>query len=111
MRFLRKAVSDPPIEGQDDLLPRIFLKCRFSWGVSNVPRLAPTNWQTQVKIFSKDGFTIDRTKGDHIAMTKSGIIRPVIIPKYSEVGRDIIKSNMKTAGMSRDRYFELLNQI
>lgn len=76
-----------------------------------MPRLAPTDWQTQVKIFEKDGFTIDRTKGDHIAMTKPGILRPVIIPKYSEIGRDIIKSNMKTAGMSRDRYFELLSQI
>ncbi|MBA7595932.1 MAG: addiction module toxin, HicA family [Calditrichaeota bacterium] len=76
-----------------------------------MPRLTPTNWQTQVKIFELDGFTFDRTKGDHICMEKSGVARPVIIPKYSEVGRDIIKANMRTANMSRERYFELLNQV
>jgi len=76
-----------------------------------VPRLTPTNWQTQVKIFEIDGFTTDRIKGDHICMTKPGVLRPVIIPKYAEVGRDIIKANMRTANMSRERYFELLNQI
>ena len=57
-------------------------------------RLTPTDWRTQVKIFELDGFVIDRVKGDHICMEKPGVVRPVIIPKYSEVGRDIIKANM-----------------
>ncbi len=73
-----------------------------------MPKLAPTDWQTQVRIFKADGFTITREKGDHLALTKPGVARPVIIPKYKEIGRDIIKANMRTAGMTRDRYFELL---
>ena len=76
-----------------------------------MPKLTPTNWRVQVKIFKLDGFTISRTKDPHIVMTKPGVLRPVIIPKYSEVGKDIIKANMRTANMSRERYFELLSQV
>ena len=49
--------------------------------------------------------------GDHVCMVKPGVPRPVIIPKYDEVGLDIIKSNMKTAGMSRARFFALLGRV
>ena len=70
-------------------------------------RLAPADWRTLVRVFEADGFTQDRTTGSHVVPTKPGIARPVIIPKYSEVGVDIIRSNMRTAGMSRERNFEL----
>ena len=71
-------------------------------------RLAPADWRTLVRVFEADGFTQDRTTGSHVVLTKPGIARPVIIPKYSEVGLDIIRNNMRTAGMSRERYLELL---
>jgi predicted RNA binding protein YcfA (HicA-like mRNA interferase family) len=64
-----------------------------------------------VRLFEADGFVKSRTRGSHVAMTKAGVLRPIIIPMYDEVGPDIIKSNMKTAGMSRERYFELLQAI
>ncbi|MCH8838529.1 MAG: type II toxin-antitoxin system HicA family toxin, partial [Candidatus Marinimicrobia bacterium] len=56
-----------------------------------MPRLTPTNWQTQVAIFEADGFGIARIKGSHIVMSKPRVIRPVIIPKYSDVGLDIVR--------------------
>jgi predicted RNA binding protein YcfA (HicA-like mRNA interferase family) len=73
-----------------------------------VSRRAPADWRTLVRVFEADGFTQDRTTGSHVVLTKPGIARPVIIPKYSEVGLDIIRNNMRTAGMSRERYLELL---
>jgi len=45
-----------------------------------------------------------------MVFTKAGVIRPVVIPKYACVPVFIIRNNLRTAGMSRDRYFELLNQ-
>jgi hypothetical protein len=36
--------------------------------------------------------------------------RPVVIPKYAAVPVFIIKNNLRTAGISRDRYFELLEE-
>ena len=74
-------------------------------------RLAPTDWRTLVRVFEADGFTRDRTTGSHVALSKPGIARPVIIPKYARVGLDIIRNNMRTAGMSRERYFELLGAL
>ena len=75
-----------------------------------MPRLTPVDWKTLVKVFEAAGFTNDRTRGSHIVMVKEGIARPVIIPMYDEVGRDIIISNLRTAGISRKEYFKLLNK-
>ena len=49
-----------------------------------------------------------RTEGDHMIFFKPGIIRPVVIPKYAALPVFIIRNNLRTAGISRDRYFELL---
>ena len=41
---------------------------------------------------------------------KAGVIRPVVIPKYASVPVFVIKNNLRTAGMSRGRYLELLGR-
>ena len=74
-------------------------------------KLALTDWRTLVKIFKADGFTQDRTTGSHVVLSKPGVLRPVIAPRYAEIGLDINRSNMRTAGMSRTRYFSLLKKI
>jgi len=43
-------------------------------------------------------------------MSKPGVNRPIVIPKYDEVDVDIIKSNLRTAQISREKYFELLKK-
>lgn len=42
--------------------------------------------------------------------SKPGIPRPVVIPKYKEVDVNLIKKNLKSAGMTRDEYFSLLDE-
>ena len=51
---------------------------------------------------------LEREGSSHNVYVKKGWVRPVIIPRYSQVGVDIIKNNLRTAGMTRERYFELL---
>jgi predicted RNA binding protein YcfA (HicA-like mRNA interferase family) len=75
-----------------------------------MPKLAPVDWGTLEKIFLLDGWTLKREKGSHRAYTKPGYIRPVVIPKYSEVGIDIISANLRTAKLSREEYFSLLKR-
>jgi len=75
-----------------------------------MPKLSPISYRELVKVFEADGFQCVRIEGDHMVFTKPGIIRPVVIPKYSAVPVFVIKNNLRTAGMSRDRYFELLNK-
>jgi predicted RNA binding protein YcfA (HicA-like mRNA interferase family) len=73
-----------------------------------MPRITPVHWKILECIFQHDGFKFERQAGSHRSYTKAGVLRPVVIPVYSEVDEDIIRSNMKTAGMSRDIYFKLL---
>jgi len=64
------------------------------------------------KIFMMNGFSVVRKKGDHIIMTKPGVKRPLVIkssPKRVPVIH--IRTNMRTAGMSRERYFQLLDKV
>jgi predicted RNA binding protein YcfA (HicA-like mRNA interferase family) len=63
-----------------------------------------------VTVFEAMGFVCVRTEGDHMIFTKQGVIRPVVIPKYASVPVFIIKDNLRAAGISRDRYFQLLGQ-
>jgi predicted RNA binding protein YcfA (HicA-like mRNA interferase family) len=62
------------------------------------------------RVFEADGFRWVRQEGDHMVFTKPGCIRPVVIPKYARVPVFIIKNNLRTANMSRERYFKLLSQ-
>jgi predicted RNA binding protein YcfA (HicA-like mRNA interferase family) len=73
-----------------------------------MPRIGQVCWKVLECIFEKDGFVFKREEGDHRSYVKEGVSRPVVIPKYKEVLIRIIQSNMKTAGMTRGRYFEYL---
>jgi len=75
-----------------------------------MPKLSPVSYRDLVKVFEAEGFRCVRIEGDHIVFTKPGIIRPVVIPRYAAVPVFIIKNNLRTGGISRDRYFELLSQ-
>ena len=76
-----------------------------------MPRIIPVHWKVLECIFLKEGFKFKRhNASSHRVYAKKGVNRPVIIPTRSEIDVDIIKSNMRTASMSRDRYFELLSE-
>jgi len=72
-------------------------------------KITPIRYQDLVRVFERAGFTIKRKKGDHIVMTKPGIKRPVVIktsPRLVPVTH--IRTNMTTAGLTREDYFRLL---
>ena len=73
-----------------------------------MPQIVPIPYQTLVKMFEQEGFTFARTSGDHHIYTKSGLKRPLVIPAYRAVPVFIIKNLLRTAGITRERYFELL---
>ena len=76
-----------------------------------MPRVTPQHWRTLKKVFELVGFREERRKGDHICMVKPGVARAVVIPKYDQVGRDIILANLRTAGLSRDEYVKILSRV
>lgn len=75
-------------------------------------KIAPLPFQKVVKLFESDGWIVTRQKGDHLILTKPGMKRPVVIKTSPhELPVTHVLTNLKTAGISRDRYFELLDQI
>lgn len=75
-----------------------------------MPRIYPTDWKTQLKIFESYGCRYKRKEGSHHILTYPGAKRAVVIPEYNEIDVEIIKNNMRTVNMSRDKYFELLKK-
>jgi predicted RNA binding protein YcfA (HicA-like mRNA interferase family) len=75
-------------------------------------KITPIHYEVLIKIFELDGFVVKRKKGDHIIMTKAGMKRPLVIkasPRLVPVTH--IRTNMITAGMTRERFFELLDKV
>jgi predicted RNA binding protein YcfA (HicA-like mRNA interferase family) len=73
-----------------------------------MPALRPVHFERLIRVFERDGFRFDRQEGDHRVYVKAGIRRPIVIPMYHAVPLFIIKNLLRTSGMSRERYFELL---
>ena len=71
--------------------------------------LGATCWPE--KVFLAAGFRFTRQKGCHRSYIKGGILRPVVIPTYDEVPVSIIRNNIKTVGLSRDEYLQLLERV
>lgn len=76
-----------------------------------MPKITPIPYWKLIRVFEMDGFSVRGTEGDHIIMTKPGVKRPLVIKRSP---RDVpvahIRTNLTTANMSRDRYFELLER-
>ena len=76
-----------------------------------MPRIFPTDWKIQIKIFERYGCRYKRKEGSHHVLTFPGARRAVVIPEYNEIDVEIIKNNMRTVGMSREEYIELLKNV
>ena len=76
-----------------------------------MPRLTPLPWRTLEKVFLAVGFTFARQVGSHRTYTKPGTSRPVVIPTYDEVPVSIIRNNLRTAGLSREKFLEILDNL
>ena len=74
-------------------------------------KITPIPPERLKKVFEKAGFRCVRIEGDHFVYTKEGVPRPVVIPDWKEVPVFIIKNNLRTAGLTRDEYFGLLEEL
>ena len=75
-------------------------------------RITPVQYRKIVGVLELEGFVLARQRGDHMVfVTKTGIERPVVVPRYDPLPVFIIKNVLRTARISRERYFELLERI
>jgi predicted RNA binding protein YcfA (HicA-like mRNA interferase family) len=66
--------------------------------------------ETAGAVFLSAGFAFARQEGSHRSYVKAGVARPVIIPTYDEVPVFVIRNNLRTAGISREAYLQLLSR-
>lgn len=76
-----------------------------------MPRITPLPWKTLEKVFLAVGFTFARQVGSHRTYTKPGVSRPLVLPTYDEVPVSIIRNNLKTAGVSREEFLQILSSL
>jgi predicted RNA binding protein YcfA (HicA-like mRNA interferase family) len=71
-------------------------------------RLTPLHWRTPVRVFEQLGYRWTGQRGSHIKLEKPGTARPLIVPRYTEVGVGVIAALIRTAGITREGFFALL---
>ncbi|OGY27428.1 MAG: hypothetical protein A2Z42_05040 [Candidatus Woykebacteria bacterium RBG_19FT_COMBO_43_10] len=76
-----------------------------------MPKITPIHHRKLVRILELSGAKIIGQKGSHIIMTKPGAKRRLVIPAYKQIPTFIIRNNLRTANMSRERYVELLGKV
>jgi len=75
-------------------------------------KISPIHFEDLIKVFERAGFTVKRKRGVHVIMTKPGIKRPLVIrtsPRLVPVTH--IRTNMTTAGLTREQYFAFIEEI
>jgi predicted RNA binding protein YcfA (HicA-like mRNA interferase family) len=73
-----------------------------------MPKIVPIPARKLRKVFEHAGYTCRRIEGDHYVFSKPGAKRPLVIPDWDDIPVFIIKNNLKSAGISREEYFLLL---
>ena len=72
-------------------------------------RLTSLGWQKLVCVFEQIGYRRAGQKGSHIKLERPGTPRPLIIPRYDDIGPDITMNLIRTANITRDAFFSLLD--
>ena len=76
-----------------------------------MPKILPTDWRTQVKIFEKFGCRYLQQKGSHLIYDHPDAKREIVIPRSDLIPVPVIRHNMRTANMNRAAYFQLLTEV
>lgn len=62
-----------------------------------------------VKALEKAGFRFRRQKGSHMTLTRNNPYAQVVVPDHKELGKGILRSIIRGAGLTIDEFVELLD--
>ncbi|MGB6685424.1 MAG: type II toxin-antitoxin system HicA family toxin, partial [Candidatus Acidiferrum sp.] len=60
-------------------------------------RIVPIPYRKLVRVLEMEGFAFVRERGDHMIYSKTGILRPIVVPRYDALPVFIIKNVLRTA--------------
>ena len=73
--------------------------------------LGSIHWKKFEKFLLAVGCEFKREKGDHRVYTKSGLLRPVVIPREKNLPAFIILNNIRILGISREEYLKIIKTL
>jgi len=73
--------------------------------------LTPINWKKFEKFLLFIGCHFQREKGDHRIYWRSGLKRPVVVPREKQLPVFIIRNNLRILGIEPEEYIEILKRI
>ena len=76
-----------------------------------MPGLVPTDWKHFEKFLTFVGCKLVREKGDHRIWARTGLLRPVVIPRSSTIPVFVIRNNLRVLGISVAEYLEILGKV
>lgn len=69
------------------------------------------HWKRFEKFLLKVGCRFKRERGDHRVYWKSGVKRPVIIPRDTDLPAFIVLNNLRILGISKEKYLEIIAKL
>lgn len=76
-----------------------------------MPHLTPVKRKTFETFLKFVGCYLKRIKGDHLIFDRAGLKRPVVITSDREVPTFIIRTNLRTLGMTVEQFLEIIRQL
>jgi len=73
-----------------------------------MPKLPIVSGSQAVKAFCKAGWRIDRQKGSHVVLLKSGHLASLSVPQHRELAPGTLRSLIRAASMSVDEFIAFL---
>lgn len=69
------------------------------------------HWREFEKFLFYVGCEFKRERGDHRVYSRAGLKRPIIIPREKNLPVFVVRNNLRTLGMSREEYLEIMKKI
>ena len=73
--------------------------------------LTPIDWKRFEKFLAFVGCKLVREKGDHRIWARTGLLRPVVFSKKSDISIFVIRNNIRVLGVSVAEYLEILGKV
>ncbi len=73
-------------------------------------RIRAIHWKEFEKFLLHVGCVFKREKGDHRVYSKEGLKRPIIVPRDTSLPPFIILNNLRTLGVSREKYLSFIEK-
>jgi predicted RNA binding protein YcfA (HicA-like mRNA interferase family) len=76
-----------------------------------MPKISRIHWKKFERFLFKVGCRFKREKGDHRIYTKTGILRPIVIPREKSLPEFIILNNLRILKIDRNEYLKIMSKI